>query len=216
MPRPMGGPRLDVSNHSGAVCVQEALMPDDQHDVIEILAEDHRDVEAVFVELEQTIGETNDATRRHRKELLNRAIIELVRHSVAEEAEVYPRIRERVSYAEADRALHQHAEAEQTMKLLDHLEPSDAMFDKRLADLIQEVREHIAEEEAEMFPQLRDGFSPDERRKMGAKVERVKAMAPTRPHPNAPHQPPAIKVVGPVAGLFDRMRDAISRRGSTT
>lgn len=191
-------------------------MPDDQRDVVEILAADHREVEAIFVELEQTIGDTDEATRRHRKELLNRAIIELMRHSVAEETEVYPRIRERISYAEAARAQHQHAGAEQTMKLLDHLQPGDAMFDKRLADLIQEVREHVAEEEREMFPQLRDAFSPDELHTMGARVERVKAIAPTRPHPSAPHQPPAIKVVGPVTGLVDRMRDAISRRRSST
>lgn len=189
-------------------------MPDEQRDVIEMLTDDHREVEAIFVELETTIGATDDETRRHRKELLDRAIIELVRHSVAEETEVYPRIRERVSDEEAERARHEHAEAEQTMKLLDSLEPGDAMFDKRLATLIQEVREHVAEEEGEIFPHMRAMFSADELREMAAKVERIKAVAPTRPHPAAPDRPPGNKLLGPIAGLFDRMRDAISGRGS--
>jgi hemerythrin superfamily protein len=191
-------------------------MPDEQRDVIEILTADHREVEAIFVELERTIGATDDATRKHRKQLLDRAIIELVRHSVAEETEVYPRIRDRVSDAEAEQARHEHAEAEHTMKLLDGLKPGDAMFDKRLATLIDEIRAHVAEEEGEMFPQLRDMCSPDELRTLGAKVQRIKAIAPTRPHPAAPHQPPANRVVGPITGLFDRMRDAISGRGSTS
>jgi hypothetical protein len=45
---------------------------------------------------------------------------------------------------------------------------------------------------------------------MGAKVEQVKKMAPTRPHPSAPDEPPGDKLLGPVTGLFDRLRDAVS------
>ncbi len=36
---------------------------------------------------------------------------------------------------------------------------------------------------------------------LGAKVESVKRIGPTRPHPAAPDQPPADKLLGPVAGL---------------
>lgn len=36
----------------------------------------------------------------------------------------------------------------------------------------------------------------------------------TRPHPSAPDSPPGIKVLGPVTGLLDRMRDAVSKRGT--
>jgi hypothetical protein len=49
---------------------------------------------------------------------------------------------------------------------------------------------------------------------MGAKVESVKKMAPTRPHPTAPDEPPGDKILGPVTGLLDRMRDAVTKRGT--
>lgn len=79
---------------------------------------------------------------------------------------------------------------------------------------MREIREHVAKEEGEMFPHLRQVLSQDELVELGAKVESVKKIAPTRPHPSAPDQPPGNKVLGPVAGLFDRIRDAVSRRGT--
>jgi hypothetical protein len=79
---------------------------------------------------------------------------------------------------------------------------------------MREIREHVKEEEGEMFPHLRQTFTAEELVEMGAKVESVKKMAPTRPHPSAPDEPPGDKLLGPVAGLFDRMRDAVSKRGT--
>jgi hemerythrin superfamily protein len=191
-----------------------ALMTDSSQDVIAILMQDHREVEQMFAELEGLRGATDEQSRSRRKDLVDQAIIELVRHSVAEEAEVYPKIKERVSEAEAERAKHEHAEAEETMNRLDGLQPDDPTFDDQLALLMREIREHVAEEEGEMFPQMRSIFSAEELVDMGSRVERVKKMAPTRPHPSAPDEPPGDKVLGPVAGLFDRMRDAVSGRGT--
>jgi hemerythrin superfamily protein len=189
-------------------------MSDEQRDVIEILTHDHREVEQIFTDLESLVG-TNDETSRHRrKDLVEQATIELVRHSVAEEAEVYPRVKERVSESEAERAKQEHAEAEVTMKRLESLQPGDAMFDQQLSALMLEIREHVAEEEGEMFPHMRSIFTQEELVEMGAKVERVKKMAPTRPHPAAPDEPPGDKILGPVTGMFDRMRDALTHRGT--
>jgi hypothetical protein len=49
---------------------------------------------------------------------------------------------------------------------------------------------------------------------LGEKFEKSKKLAPTRPHPSAPDRPPANKILGPGVGLIDRMRDALSGRGS--
>lgn len=189
-------------------------MADEQHSVIDILKQDHREVESMFAELERTRGETGEAAEKRRKDLVDQAIIELVRHSVAEEAEVYPRVKEKVSDSEAEHAKHEHAEAEETMNKLDKLQPSDPPYELLLDELIKEVREHVAEEEGQIFPDMQRVFTADELEKMGAKVESVKKMAPTRPHPSAPDQPPGDKLLGPVAGVFDRMRDAVSKRGT--
>jgi hemerythrin superfamily protein len=189
-------------------------MADQQRDVIEILTHDHREVEQMFAELESLQGAAGDEARKRRKDLVDQVTIELVRHSVAEEAEVYPRVKEKVSEAEAEHAKQEHAEAEETMKRLEGLQPDDPSFDTEVATLMREIREHVAEEEGEMFPHLRQVFTQDELVEMGAKVEAVKKIAPTRPHPSAPDEPPGDKVLGPVTGLLDRMRDAVSKRGT--
>jgi hemerythrin superfamily protein len=182
-----------------------------ERDVIEILMEDHREVERMFAELEGLDDSEQNAARR--KQLVEQVTIELVRHSVAEEAEVYPAVKSKVSEEEAERAKHEHAEAEMTMKRLERLKPDDPSFNAELLLLMREIREHVAEEENEMFPHMRSIFSPDELIELGRKVELTKKLAPTRPHPSAPDAPPGDKILGPVTGLLDRMRDAISRRG---
>ena len=53
------------------------------------------------------------------------------------------------------------------------------MFHQQLAVLMQEIREHVAEEEGQMFPHMRSIFTHDELLEMGANVERVKKVAPT-------------------------------------
>lgn len=189
-------------------------MTSTQPDVIEMLTRDHREVEQMFADLESLRGSTGEAERSRRKDLTDQVIIELVRHSVAEEAEVYPAVKAKVSDTEAERAKHEHAEAEETMKRLDGLQPDDPAFDEQLATLMREIREHVAEEEGDIFPHMRQVFSEQELVELATRVEAVKNVAPTRPHPSAPDEPPGNKMLGPVAGLLDRMRDAVSRRGT--
>ncbi|MGI8682731.1 MAG: hemerythrin domain-containing protein [Mycobacteriales bacterium] len=115
---------------------------------------------------------------------------------------------------EAEHAKHENAEVQEIMKRLEKLQPDDPTFDDELAALMQGVREHVAKEEGQMFPHMREVFSQEELVELGARVEAVKKIAPTRPHPSAPDEPPGDKLLGPVAGLLDRMRDAVSKRGT--
>ena len=150
-----------------------------------------------------------------------RDVIEVLTHDhrevedmFAQPAEVYPRVAEKVSMSEAERAKHEHAEAEITMKRLEKLQPEDPTFAAELTTLMEEIREHVAEEEQEMFPHMRQVFTEAELVEIGSKVEAVKKIAPTRPHPTAPDQPPGDRILGPMTGLLDRMRDAVSKRGT--
>jgi hemerythrin-like domain-containing protein len=189
-------------------------MPDDQRDVIEVLEQDHREVEQMFAELEALRATTDSDALSRRKDLMEQVTIELVRHSVAEEVLVYPQVEQKVDAGEAERAKKEHAEAEETLQRLERLDPDDAAFDIELATLMREIREHIAEEEGEMFVHMRQVLSEDELRKLGTRVEAFKKVAPTRPHPSVPNEPGARMAVGPVASLIDRMRDAVTNRGT--
>lgn len=161
----------------------------EERDAIEILVQDHREVEQMFTELESLRGATDESDRARRRDLVDRVTIELVRHAVAEETQLYPAVEKKVSEAEAERAKREHAEAEETMKRLERLEPDDAAFDEELAMLMREIREHVDEEEGVMFVHMRDVFTQEELIELGGKVDSVKKFAPTRPHPSIPNEP---------------------------
>lgn len=188
-------------------------MDDQARDVIDILTEDHREVETMFGELEALMAGGVGSDDERRRDVVDRVTIELVRHAVAEEVVVYPAVKDKVSAEEAERAKREHAEAEETMKRLERLDPGDSTFDDEIRTLMTEIRTHVAEEEGEMFPRMREVMSHDELVGLGTKVEAVKKLAPTRPHPSVPNDPLPRLAAGPVAGLFDRLRDLATGRG---
>jgi hypothetical protein len=61
---------------------------------------------------------------------------------------------------------------------------------------------------------MRQVIDEDELRKLGARVEAFKKVAPTRPHPNVPNTPLPRLMAAPAASLFDRMRDLATGRGT--
>jgi hemerythrin superfamily protein len=189
-------------------------MADEQRDVIEVLEHDHREVEEMFAELESLRGATTENAVTRRKELTEQVTIELVRHSVAEEVLVYPKVEDEVSAEEAEHARGEHAEAEETLQKLEKLDADDPAFDDELATLMREIRHHIKDEEEQMFAHMREVIDEDELRQLGARVEAFKKVAPTRPHPHVPNTALARTAAGPAASLFDRMRDLATGRGA--
>ncbi|MDX3521524.1 hemerythrin domain-containing protein [Streptomyces scabiei] len=179
-------------------------------DVIAELTTDHGEVEEMFGEIEAL-----PSGDPRRKECVDKVTIELVRHSVAEEAYLYPAVREHVPDGDAiaDRELEDHAEAERTLKALERCTVDDPDFDLLITQLMTEIRAHIRDEEENLFPRLRASCSAEELNRLGDKVRTAKKTAPTRPHPAAPDTPPANKLLAPGMGLVDRMRDALSGRG---
>ena len=179
-------------------------------DVISVLTRDHREVEEVFTRIEQHApGDVR------RKDLAERAIRELVRHAEAEEVYVYPAFRRFLPDGDAiaDREIEEHSAAERSMKQLQGLGAADAFFDRLLAELMAEVREHVAEEEGTYFPMLAAHASAEDLETLGRAVMTVKKVVPTRPHPAAPDRPPLNLLLGPAIGLVDRVRDLVTGRG---
>ena len=177
-------------------------------DVIELLEHDHREVEQMFAEYEQATGKEQKETLR------DRIIIELVRHSEAEEQAVYPLIRKNIDNGDEiiEHEIDEHSKAELIMKELDRMSAEDPQFGVLMQQLMAAINEHVAEEENDVFPQFRTKVGPDELDKLGETVERLKKIVPTHPHPMAPDHPPLNALLGPGAGLVDRLRDRLSGR----
>ncbi|MTE18040.1 hemerythrin domain-containing protein [Streptomyces sp. TRM43335] len=177
--------------------------------VIDELTTDHREVEELFGRIEAL-----PAGDERRKELADQAVIELVRHSVAEEQYLYPAVREFLPDGDevADKELRDHAEAERTMKDLEGRSAADPEFDRLVGLLMREIRTHVEDEEQNLFPRLRRATSEQRLDELGEKVRTAKKTAPTRPHPSAPDTPPANKVMDRGAGMVDRVRDALTGR----
>jgi hemerythrin superfamily protein len=103
-----------------------------QHDIVDEIIADHRQVEAVFGEIENSSDPSN------RRELVEHVITELVRHSVGEEQYLYPTARNMLPDGEqvADHELKEHAEAEEVMKELENTDEGDPKFDALVRTLI--------------------------------------------------------------------------------
>lgn len=181
-----------------------------QQGLVDAIVADHRAVQGVFAEIEAS------ADARHRRDLVEHVIAELVRHSVAEEQYLYPAARTALPDGDevADHEIAEHAEAEEVMQELERTDPTDPRFDELVASLIGDVRHHIDEEERDLLPRLRAACGAAELRELGKKFEQAKRIAPTRPHPSLPDRPPANKVLGPGVGLIDRVRDALTKRNT--
>jgi hemerythrin superfamily protein len=183
-----------------------------QRDLIEVLVHDHREVEEMFADLERTVDDP-----AHRRRVADAVIAELVRHSVAEEEYLYPTARRVLPDGNqvADHEIAEHAEAERLMKELEDLDSAGRDFARVLSQLMSAIRHHVQEEETDLFPRLRSACTEEDLRELGRKVERAKKMAPTRPHPKAPDEPPWNKILAPGAGLVDRVRDALTGRATS-
>ncbi len=187
-----------------------------QRDVVDVLTADHREFDRIFTELEGLQGRSDPESLRRKRELVDEVTIGLVKHSVAEETRVYPRVEKQVDEGEAQHSKEEHAEAEETMKRLERMDAGDPEFDGAVTELIREIRHHVEHEEGRMFVELRASLSREELVTMAEQVEAIKKIAPTRPHPMTPNEAGVRLAVGPVASLLDHLRDAVSGRGKSS
>ncbi|MGH9047378.1 MAG: hemerythrin domain-containing protein [Acidimicrobiales bacterium] len=170
--------------------------------IVNLLLEDHRSAE-------QRFSEFATAGPEARPELFWKLTDELVRHEVAEEVVVYPEIRSLPGGARlAGARINEQSEAEQQLARMEKLDATSPEFMAEFTDLKAAVLDHAKSEEAEVFPLLAAERSSAEQVSLGERYQAAKRSAPNHPHPHAPDTPPGNKIVGPVAALVDRIRDA--------
>ncbi len=174
-------------------------------DAITLLRDDHKTVEQLFKRFEKA-GERAYVEKR---QIVDRIIEELSVHAAIEEQVFYPVARATVSGAEsvALESLEEHHVVKWLLSELVDLDPAHERFTAKATVLIESVRHHVKEEEAEFFPLVRASLGRSALSDLGAALTEAKVMAPTRPHPRAPDSPPANAVVGAIAGVVDRVSD---------
>jgi hemerythrin superfamily protein len=180
-------------------------------DAIALLKKDHMTVKRLFERFERA--------RSGKKEIAEKIVKELAIHSAIEEQIFYPAVRlkaKRSQMEEADKqvleALEEHHVAKWLLSEIDKLDENAERFEAKVTVLRESILHHVKEEEGKLFRFARRLFSRDELVTLGKMMAKAKRMAPTRPHPRAPDQPPGNLVAGAAASLFDKgmdfMRDA--------
>ena len=108
----------------------------------------------------------------------------------------------------AQAVLEEENQAEKLMADMEKMDPEDGEFLTAFRRLREDVLEHADHEERDEFPRLRETLDVARRQEMAQGFARLKDKAPTRPHPKTPQTPEVRAAVGPIAGIFDRARDA--------
>ncbi|GAA4423893.1 hemerythrin domain-containing protein [Actinokineospora soli] len=129
-------------------------------DVVDLIMQDHREVERLFAELKQS---------PEKRPLLVPVLSALLTaHSRAEEAEVYPVAKaEAGETEEVEHSQREHAQAEQLLAKLVGTDPETPEFDEVLTELEEAVTHHVEEEETTVLPRMREQLDEDRRAELG-------------------------------------------------
>jgi Hemerythrin HHE cation binding domain len=177
-------------------------------DPIALVKQDHATVKDLFRRYE-ALG---PGALRSRERIAERVIKELSVHAAMEEQVLYPNVRSAVPGGDAmvEHGLDEHQKAKKLLLKLDRTDTSDAKFDTTMRKVIDDVRDHIKEEEAPggMLAGLRQAASRDQLADLAKLMRSAKKAAPTRPHPRAPKTPPGNIMLGTATAFVDKARDA--------
>lgn len=179
-------------------------------DAIAMLRADHKEVEALFKKFEKA----GDGATKTKRQLVNQIIEMLAVHASIEEQVFYPAIREELEDLDDTvlEALEEHHGMKTFLAELLDLSADHERFDAKTTVLIEMTRHHVKEEHEEMFPKVRDALSRTRLQELGELMEEARKVAPVRPHPHAPDEPPANILVGAPTGMVDKMRNAVRSR----
>jgi hypothetical protein len=168
--------------------------------IVDVVAEQHRELIGLTERLTEGPDDPNV------KSVL---VATLSRHLCAEEQYLYPAVRAAVPGGEqiADREL---AEDQVILEQLRDLERTGDGY----AVIAEAVRRHVAADAEELLPLLEQMVPSEDLVRLGNRFETAEEAAPTRPHPSTPSTPPWNKVVDPLVGVADKVRDVITSRAT--
>ena len=184
---------------------------------ITMLKDDHKRIKDLFRRYEK-LGDGAHKTKARLVEHISR---ELTEHSAIEETVFYPESRRLVpeSVDEVLESLEEHHIVKWTLDELAKMPPSDERYDAKVTVLMENVRHHIREEEQELFREVGRALTRAQLSELGEALRAARAIAPKRPHPKAPDEPPANLVAAlataPIDAVKDRVAEAVGALAGT-
>lgn len=148
-------------------------------DAIVMLREEHKEIKRVFREFERA----KDGTASKRQRLADKMIKLLTQHTHIENEVMYPRVRELVPDLEDDilESYEEHHVADVLINELAAMRANDERFTAKANVLIENVRHHIAEEEDEWFPKVREALGRNQLQDLGDEMRQARKNSPQPP-----------------------------------
>lgn len=115
-----------------------------EQDLVGLLVAEHRRIESLFAEIE-TAGSPDT-----RRAALDAAVAMLAAHTATEQRLLHARLPAELAGYEAA----EHRRIDDLVARLTRLDDVDPAFGTLLSALLETVREHVQEEETELFPRL--------------------------------------------------------------
>ncbi|OAI43189.1 hypothetical protein AYO42_06255 [Rhizomicrobium sp. SCGC AG-212-E05] len=141
----------------------DAMVPGAEPDILETLEMEHDEVQELLTKL------TESDNAREQKSLVARIKKALIPHARAEEKVVYDAIlllKNNESKVEGNEGYIEHSLSDQTLKKLEKLPANTPEF-KAMSKVLKELLDHhIKEEESDIWAQVRDNFTHEQRARM--------------------------------------------------
>lgn len=179
-------------------------------DAISLLEQDHRTVEALF----KTFEKLGERAAKQKEKIVRQFTRELAIHAAIEEMLFYPAVRKAAEAAkqkslhEAEdtvlESLEEHHIVKWTLAELEKMTAEDERFEAKVTVLMESVRHHVEEEREELFPKARRLLGKKLLDELGERMARAKKLAPTRPHPRSPDEPPGNYLASLPAAMMDK------------
>lgn len=135
-----------------------------------VLEGEHNEVNTLFKALEASPDIATGRTA-----LFDKLSNELRSHTIAEQAAVYDKVRERDSNKTMiEDAEHEHQSVEHLLNELESMDVTTDAWMLKLSELKQMVEHHVREEESKMFDRMHQLFTDDEARRMANEFQKLK------------------------------------------
>jgi hypothetical protein len=135
-------------------------------DAIELLQDQHREVEDLFEELENT----SSRAMKTRLQLVQKLAVAIEAHAQIEEKIFYPAGRE-VDEDMTLEAYEEHSVVRHLIEKLKQTEADDEVFMARVTVLKEMIEHHVEEEEGEYFPKLAKKFGKKKLAALGMELQ---------------------------------------------